>query len=134
MTILKQMENDYICKKCNEFYENVTDNFDCKKCKSKLSKIPNCLKCESKIQYPLDYEIDTQLCDFCSLALCEKCSKKLNYGFLRCTECGISFCFKMSSKTESPKICTLVPIGEYGSYEECDCYKQIREDSKINII
>ena len=120
------MDVEYICKKCNILHvksKNLTNDFNCKKCKLEMFKIPNCQECDENIKYPLKYEFNSQFCDFCSSALCQKCCLTFKCGFFRCKDCGVSFCFKK-------KICDSVPIDEYGSHEECDCYRIMKEETK----
>jgi hypothetical protein len=112
----------YICKKCNIPYEK---DVNCSECSGNLFKIPDCSECYSKIDnYPLEYDIDSQFCDFCGYALCLKCSKIKGCTFHRCTDCGVSHCFWSYSDGEC-EYCELIPIGKFKVHEECDCYKNL---------
>lgn len=111
--------SQYICKKCNILYN---EDIECKECQIRVFKIPNCYNCQNKIDnYPLQTDIDSQFCDFCKISLCINCSKKLNCTFYRCSDCGVSHCFWINTQ-DGGEYCYLIPIGKFGTHEECDCY------------
>jgi len=117
----------FLCKPCNTIYNTAGH---CPRCKETLFEVLKCAGCDKEVATGSKYsdDIDSHHCDFCGAAFCSECEVQKGCAFFKCTVCHVSHCFWLGEEGEMGRYCQMMPIGKFGTHEECDCYKKIMND------